>query len=88
MPDIIESPVVKIVFCDYLWISSLVLGALTGHRFEGDKTIVSIPVPEDVEITFFFWNWDFRVHILLMMLLPDFFLTGYQCDFSILVWYF
>ena len=50
---IIDSPVIKIVFHDQLWIWSLLLGAITGDGFGGDEAAVSIPVPEVAGTKFF-----------------------------------
>ena len=50
---IIDSPVIKIVFHDQLWIWSLLLGAITGDGFGGDEAVVSVPVPEVAGINFF-----------------------------------
>ena len=58
MPDIIESPVIKIVFNDHLRIWSFVLGVTTEGRFEGDENVVSISVSEVTGITH-----SFKVHI-------------------------
>ena len=69
-PDIIESPVIKLVFHDHLWIWSLLLGVLTEDGFEGDKAVVSISILLKLR---FFWNWDFTVYVLLMILLTNFF---------------
>ena len=44
MPDITESPVVRIVFRDHLRIWSLALGVMTVGGLEGDETVVSISV--------------------------------------------
>ena len=76
MPDIIESPVIKIVFNDHLRIWNLVLGAMTGGGFEGDENVVSISVAEVAGITLFF-----TVLILLMILLTNFFYLV-LCDIS------
>ena len=115
MSEIIESSLIKIVFCNALWIWDLLLGVMTGETFEGNRTtvwkvskygvfsgpyfpvfrvnlriqseyrkirtrknsifgyfsccgtVVSIAVFEVAGITFFFWNWNFRGHILLIM---------------------
>ena len=53
IPDIIESPVIKIVFRDHLWIWSLLVGVMTEDWFEGDEVVVSISVSEVVGIKFF-----------------------------------
>ena len=53
MNDIIESPVIKLVFCEHLWVWSLVLGVIIGGGFEGDNIAVSIFVYEVGGITFF-----------------------------------
>ena len=54
MPDIIESPVIKIVFRDHLLIWSLVLRVMAGGKFEGDEAVVSISLPKLLELYFYF----------------------------------
>ena len=61
------------MFQDHLRIKSLVLGVITGGEFEGDEKVVPISLSKVIEITFFFWGVDFRVHLLLMILLTNFF---------------
>ena len=53
IPDIIESPVIKIVFLDHLRILSSLLGVIRGSGFEGDETVVSISLSEVLGSTFF-----------------------------------
>ena len=53
MPGIIESPVLKMVYRDHLWIWILVLTVMKRGRLEGDVAAVSIHVPNVVGITFF-----------------------------------
>ena len=51
--DIIESPVIKIVFRDHLWIWSLLLSVMTEDGFEGYEAVMSISISEVLGMTFF-----------------------------------